>query len=79
MIWFKCFNSDIEMRIFKTKTFAKWAVKQGINSANLCQAMLEIDSGLVDANLGGYLIKKRVAINGKGKSSGALIEVEQHG
>ena len=34
-------------------------------------AVAEIESGLVDADLGGHVIKKRVALEGRGKSGGA--------
>jgi hypothetical protein len=30
----------------------------------------EIEKGLIDANLGGHLYKKRVAVGGRGKSGG---------
>lgn len=33
-------------------------------------AVAEIGQGLVDANLGGYVAKKRVALGGRGKSGG---------
>ena len=36
----------------------------------LCQAVCEMESGLIDADLGGYLYKKRVARVGSGKSGG---------
>ena len=59
------------MRIFKTKWFAQWAKKEGLQSQALLLAVAEINQGLVDANLGGNVIKKRVAIGGRGKSGGA--------
>lgn len=37
----------------------------------LKEAVKEIENGLVDASLGGGLVKKRVAISGKGKSGGS--------
>ena len=36
----------------------------------LCGAVAEISRGLVDANLGGHVVKKRVALGGRGKSGG---------
>ena len=33
-------------------------------------AVAEIGQGLMDANLGGYVVKKRVALGGRGKSGG---------
>ena len=58
------------MQIFKTKWFAHWADKEGLSSQALCTAVTEIGRGLVDANLGGHVVKKRVALGGRGKSSG---------
>lgn len=59
------------MRILKTKWFAHWADKEGLSSQALCAAVTEINQGLVDANLGGNVVKKRVALSGRGKSGGA--------
>ena len=58
------------MRIFKTRIFNKYARKQNITDDELCQAAAEIENGLVDANYGGNLFKKRVARKGEGKSGG---------
>lgn len=58
------------MQIFKTKWFAHWANKEGLSSQALCAAVTEISQGLVDANLGGHIVKKRVALGGRGKSGG---------
>lgn len=58
------------MRVFKNKAFAKWAVKEGLNDETLLSAIREIDNGLVDADLGGHIVKKRVALHGRGKSGG---------
>jgi hypothetical protein len=41
------------MRIFKYKTFEKWAKKQGLSNVDLKNAINEIEKGLIDANLGG--------------------------
>jgi hypothetical protein len=37
----------------------------------LCVAVSEMDMGLIDADLGGGVFKKRVAFPGRGKSGGA--------
>lgn len=42
-----------------------------MNDAALTAAVLEMSQGLVDADLGGHIIKKRVALPGQGKSGGA--------
>lgn len=58
------------MRIFKTKTLAKFTKQNGINDASLVEAIDRAVRGLVDADLGGQLIKQRVARPGQGKRSG---------
>ena len=58
------------MRIFKTKTFARWAQDEGLGDAALKNAIDEMQDGLVDASLGGKVYKKRVATGNKGKSGG---------
>lgn len=56
------------MQIFKTKLFNRWAKDEGLTDQVLAAAVSEINSGLVDAALGGNVYKKRVAKPGKGKS-----------
>ncbi len=57
------------MKIFKTKFFAKWQNKNTqLSDSELINAVSEINLGLFEANLGGNLYKKRVAMPGKGKS-----------
>jgi len=58
-------------RIFKTRYFARWTRKTGITDKALCAAVSEMESGLIDANLGGGVVKKRVALPGRGKSGSA--------
>lgn len=57
------------MRVFKSKVFAKWAHKEGLSEKTLLGAVAEMEQGLIDADLGGGVYKKRVA-TAKGKSSG---------
>jgi hypothetical protein len=45
--------------------------KAGLPDVALCQAVAEMAEGLVDADLGGCLVKKRVALPGQGKRGGA--------
>ena len=59
------------MRVFKNKVFSKWAAKEGLDDAALLAAVEEMERGLIDADLGGHVVKKRVAIGGRGKSGGA--------
>jgi hypothetical protein len=45
--------------------------KTDLSDAELCHAVAEMRQGLIDADLGGGVVKKRIAIGGRGKSSGA--------
>jgi hypothetical protein len=58
------------MRIFKNKAFTKWAAKEGIGDDTLRIAVDEMEQGLIGAELGGHVVKKRVAVGGRGKSGG---------
>lgn len=60
------------MQIYKTKVFNRIATKDvEISDEALKEAAEEMNKGLFDANLGGNVYKKRIALNGRGKSSGA--------
>ncbi|MBP8200904.1 MAG: type II toxin-antitoxin system RelE/ParE family toxin [Nitrospira sp.] len=58
------------MAIYKTQWFDRWARKQGVGSLALCAAVREMTDGLYEADLGGGLLKKRIARAGQGKSGG---------
>lgn len=58
------------MRTFKTRWFARFARREGISDEALQEAIERAERGLIDADLGGGLIKLRVARPGKGKSGG---------
>lgn len=58
------------MRIFKTKWFARYSRRQQIRDRSLREAVLRAEQGLVDAELGGNVIKQRVARAGQGRSGG---------
>jgi len=53
--------------IYKTRHFNRWARKADLPDQALYRAVLEIRQGLVDADLGGGIIKKRIALPGHGK------------
>ena len=59
------------MRMFKTKQFSSWAEKTGLDNDSLQKAVSEMERGLNDADLGGHVYKKRVALQQRGKSGGA--------
>lgn len=58
-------------RVFKTRHFARWMRKSELTDAALCAAVAEMVAGLIDADLGGDVVKKRVALPGQGKRGGA--------
>jgi len=58
------------VRVFKNKSFARFARKARITDIVLCAAIATITQGLVDADLGGDVIKQRIPRQGGGKSGG---------
>ena len=58
-------------RVFKARYFARWMRKTELTDALLCSALSEMAAGLFEADLGGSVIKKRVALPGRGKSGSA--------
>ena len=58
------------MRIFKNRWFEKFARKQEIGDDILREAVGRAERGLIDADLGGGVIKQRVARESQGKSGG---------
>jgi hypothetical protein len=57
-------------RVFKNKPFARFARKHQLADAAFCAAVAEVEKGLLDADLGGGVIKQRIARPGGGKSGG---------
>jgi len=58
------------MQVFLTKWMARFARQEKISDASLCEAITRAERGLIDADLGGGLIKQRVARQGEGRSGG---------
>ena len=58
-------------RVFKTRPFARWLRKTDLDDDALFRAVADMERGLIDADLGGGVLKKRVARPGRGKSGGA--------
>ena len=58
------------MRIFKTKWMARFVRRERISDAGLKEAIERAERGIIDADLGGGLIKQRVARPGRGRSGG---------
>ena len=55
-------------RTFKTRHFSRWMRKTELTDNALCAAVSEMAQGLIDADLGGGVLKKRIALPGRGKS-----------
>jgi hypothetical protein len=58
------------LRVFKTKWFARFARQERISDVALAEAVRRAERGLVDADLGGGVLKQRVARPGQGRSGG---------
>jgi hypothetical protein len=58
------------LAVFKTRWFDRWARQEGLAATSLCAAVQEMTRGLVDADLGSGLVKKRIGRPGQGKSGG---------
>lgn len=58
------------MRIFKSKWFARFVRKHRIIDAKLCEAVMNAERGVIDADYGGGVIKQRIARRNEGKSGG---------
>jgi hypothetical protein len=56
--------------VFKTKWLARFARRERITDEGLCEAINRVERGIIDAELGGGLIKQRVARHGQGRSGG---------
>jgi hypothetical protein len=58
------------MRVLVSETFDRWARREGLRDTALLRAATETAAGNFDADLGGFLFKKRIARRGEGKSGG---------
>jgi hypothetical protein len=58
-------------RVFMTRRFSRWMRKTELTESALCLAVTEMSNGLIDADMGGRVLKKRVAMPGRGKSGSA--------
>jgi hypothetical protein len=58
------------MAIYTTRWFDRWARKQELSAEVLYHAVQEMTEGLYEADLGGNLLKKRIARPGRGKRGG---------
>ena len=60
----------LRMMVLKSKAFTRFAKRCGISDSDLMEAVSRAEAGLIDANLGGNVIKQRIAREGSGKSGG---------
>jgi hypothetical protein len=58
------------VRIFKSRWFQRFARKEGIADEALRDAVARAENGQIDADLGGEVIKQRIARPGQGRSRG---------
>jgi len=58
------------VRVFKRKHFSRWQSAEKLSDTALCKAVTEMENGLIDADLGGLLYKKRIARLSGSKSGG---------
>jgi hypothetical protein len=60
-----------QTKVYKGKKFARFAKKSRIADAELWKAVQQANDGLIDGDLGGAVIKQRIARAGEGKSGGS--------
>ena len=58
-------------RVFKTRHFCRWMRKTELSDLVLCHAVAEMAQGLIETDMGGSVVKKRIALPGRGKSGSA--------
>jgi hypothetical protein len=58
------------VRIYKTKWVTRFTRREKIEDGDLAEAVRRAGRGLIDADLGGGIIKQRVARAGQGRSGG---------
>jgi hypothetical protein len=63
------------LRVFKTKWLARFARRERITDVSLLEAVERAERGIIDADLGGGLIKQRVARRGQGRSVGYRVVI----
>ena len=59
------------MCVFKTRPFGRFVRREGIDDAALGDAVRRAEQGVVDADLGGGVIKQRIARPGQGRARGS--------
>lgn len=68
------------MQVYKLKAFARFQRRERVSDKTLAGAVERMEQGLVDADLGGGLVKQRIARPGQGRSGGfRTIVAYRHG
>lgn len=55
-------------RVLKTRHFSRWMRKTELTDSALCLAVAEMAQGLIDADLGAGVVKKRVGLAGRDRA-----------
>jgi len=58
------------VRVFKSTWFSRFTKKENISDDELRNVVNQLESGQINANLGGGVYKERIARTGEGKSGG---------
>ena len=58
------------MKVFKSKEFARFSRREKVHDSSLREAIVRAERGAIDDDLGGGVIKQRIARPGKGRSGG---------
>lgn len=71
----RCYSLAVQsvrpLSVYKTKPFTRFARRARIPDSDLWNAAQRANNGRVDADLGGGVIKQRIARAGEGKSGGS--------
>ena len=63
-------RARVGLQTYKTKAFARFADRERLEDAALCEAFRRARRGLIDADLGGGVINQRIASRGGRRSGG---------
>ena len=63
-------DDEQTLRVFKNAWFRRFARREKITDNILKEALARAEKGTIDADLGGNIIKQRIARPGQGKSGG---------
>jgi hypothetical protein len=66
-------TSSKTLSVYTNKPFSRFAKNARITDADLWKAARLANDGVIDADLGGGVIKQRIAEAGEGKSGGSQI------